>query len=80
MKRLTVDISQKEHKYLKMASAKLGVSMKEFVLSATLKKMEELEDEWLVKQAEETLRRIKSGEEKTFPLRSKRKSKRKKGI
>ena len=73
MKRLTVDISQKEHKYLKMASAKLGISMKEFVLSAAFKKMEEIEDAWLVQKAEETLKRIESGEEKVLPFRKVRK-------
>lgn len=73
MKRLTVDMSQKEHKYLKMASAKLGVSMKEFVLSATFRKMEELEDEWLVKKAEETLERIESGSEKIVPFKKTKK-------
>jgi len=73
MKRLTVDMTQKEHQYLKMASAKLGISMKEFVLSAAFKKMEELEDAWLVRKAEETLRRIESGEEKTIPFKRIRK-------
>lgn len=66
--RLTVDMSLEAHKYLKMASAKLGISMKEFVLSATFEKMEEMEDQWLAKKAEETLKRIEAGEKKVVPF------------
>jgi predicted DNA-binding protein len=62
--RLTVDMSQEAHKYLKMASAELGISMREFVLFATFEKMEEMEDELLAKKAEETLKRIEAGKEK----------------
>jgi predicted DNA-binding protein len=62
--RLTVDMSLEEHKYLKMASANLGLSMREFMLSAAFEKMEELEDDWLSKKAKETLRKIEKGEEK----------------
>lgn len=66
--RLTVDMTAEEHMYLKMASAKLGVSMREFMLSAAFEKMEEIEDAWLSTKAQETLNRIESGEEKTSPL------------
>ena len=71
--RLTVDMTQEAHQYLKMASAKLGISMKEFVLSATFEKMEEIEDEWLAKKAEETLRRIEVGEEKVVSFKKTKK-------
>ena len=64
--RLTVDMSPHEHMYLKMASAKLGVSMREFLLCAAFERMEELEDEWLAERARETLENIKSGKEKTI--------------
>jgi predicted DNA-binding protein len=66
--RLTVDMSPEEHQFLKMASAKLGVSMREFVLTAAFEKMEDIEDEWLAKKAHETLKRIESGEEKVIPF------------
>lgn len=62
--RLTVDMSAQEHMCLKMASASLGVSMREFILIAAFEKMEELEDKWLIQKARETLKRIESGEEK----------------
>ena len=62
--RLTVDMPAKEHTYLKMASAKLGISMREFVLLAAFEKMEEMEDDWFVKRARETLHRIETGAEK----------------
>lgn len=70
--RLTVDMTAEEHMFLKMASAKLGVSMREFMLSAAFEKMEEIEDAWLAKKAQETLKRIEAGEEKTIPKVKKR--------
>lgn len=68
--RLTVDMSEEEHTFLKMASAKLGVSMREFVLCAAFEKMEEIEDEWLSRKAHETLKRIEAGEEKVISFSS----------
>ena len=49
--RLTLDMSSDEHMYLKMACAKLGVSMREFLLYSAFEKMEEIEDEWLAEKA-----------------------------
>lgn len=63
--RLTVDMDSEEHSYLKMACARLGVTMRQFMLLATFEKMEKFEDDWLAKKAHETLKRIESGEEKT---------------
>lgn len=65
--RLTLDMTSEEHMYLKMASAKLGMSMREFLLLAAFERMEELEDEWLAARARETLENIGSGKEKTIP-------------
>lgn len=48
--RLTVDMTPEEHMYLKMASAKLGISMREFLLLAAFERMEEIEDEWLAQR------------------------------
>jgi hypothetical protein len=56
--RLTVDMTSEEHTYLKMASAQLGISMREFVLLATFKKMEDLEDQWLSERAKEARKRL----------------------
>lgn len=69
--RLTVDMNPEEHTYLKMASAQLGVTMREFVLWAAFKKMAEINDQWLADKAGETLRRFES--EKVSP-RKKRKN------
>lgn len=63
--RLTVDMTPDEHMYLKMACAKMGVTMKEFLLRTAFEKMEEMEDEWLAEKAKETLENIRSGKEKT---------------
>lgn len=70
--RLTLDMNSDEHSYLKMACAKLGVSMREFMLLATFEKMEQIEDEWLAEKAHQTLKRIQSGEEKTSSLKKAR--------
>ena len=64
--RLTVDMAINEHAYIKMACARLGVSMRQFMLLATFEKMEKLEDDWLAEKAHETLRRIESGQERTL--------------
>lgn len=45
--RLSFDIDQEEHKYLKMCCAKLGVSIKDFLTNAMNEKIESYEDEWL---------------------------------
>lgn len=63
--RLTLDMNFEEHAYLKMACAKLGVSMRQFMLLATFEKMEQMEDEWLAEKAHTTLMRIAAGQEKT---------------
>lgn len=63
--RLTVDMTPEEHMYLKMASAKIGISMREMMLSAVFKALQDIEDEWLAAKARETLQRIQSGEETT---------------
>ena len=63
--RLTVDMDSDEHAYLKMACAKLGVTMRQFMLFAAFEKMEKLEDDWLAEKAHQTLKRIESGEERT---------------
>ena len=65
--RLTLDMTPDEHTYLKMASAKLGISMKQFLLTTAFERMEELEDEWLAEKARETLKNIHLGKEKTIP-------------
>ena len=62
--RLTVDMTPDEHTYLKMASAQLGMSMREFILVAAFQKMGEIDDEWLAEKAAETLRRIESCHDK----------------
>lgn len=53
--RLTVDMSADEHTHVKMASALLGISMREFILLATFEKMRLIDDPWLVEKAEEKL-------------------------
>jgi hypothetical protein len=51
--RLSFDMSVEDHKYLKMCCAKLGVSIKEFIIKATNEKVEAYEDEWLFKDSYE---------------------------
>ncbi len=49
--RISIDINEEDHKYLKMCCAKLGVSIKEFVLEAVQEKIKYYEDEWLFKDS-----------------------------
>ena len=63
--RLTVDMSPDEHMYIKMACAKIGISMREFLILSAFEKITEIEDEWLAEKAREKLEDIKSGKEKT---------------
>ena len=49
--RLSFDMSVEDHKYLKMCCAKLGVSIKDFIIKATNEKVEAYEDEWLFKDS-----------------------------
>lgn len=65
--RLTLDMTPEEHMYLKMACAKLGITMREFLLIAAFERMEQIEDEWLADRAREVLENIESGKEKTIP-------------
>ncbi len=65
--RLTVDMSPDEHMYLKMACAKIGVSMKDFLLQLAFEKIEDMEDDWLSDKATEVLENIKLGKEKLIP-------------
>jgi len=64
--RLKLDMFSDVQMYLKLACTKLGVSMREFLLYSTFKKMENIEDEWLAEKTRETLRNINSGKEKTI--------------
>lgn len=45
--RLSIVMEEREHKYLKMCCAKLGVSIKDFVLNATIDRVDLCEDEWM---------------------------------
>lgn len=71
--RLTLDMSSEEHMYIKMACAKLGMSMREFLIRAAFACMEDLEDEWLAQKARETLANIDAGKEKTISWREMKK-------
>lgn len=63
--RLTLDMDSDEHSYLKIACAKLGITMRKFLIIAAFEKMEKIEDDWLAEKAYQTLKSIESGEEKT---------------
>ena len=56
--RLTIDMSVDEHTCLKMASAELGLTMREFMLLAAFEKIEEFNDPWMSKQAGDSLSRL----------------------
>lgn len=64
--RLTVDMPSSQHALLKMACAKLGISMKAFLIRCAFEKIEEFEDELLAKQAAVILEEIEAGNQKVI--------------
>jgi hypothetical protein len=50
--RISIDIDEDEHKYLKMCCAKLGVTIKQFVINATIDKVDAWEDKWMLERWE----------------------------
>lgn len=50
--RISIDIDEEEHKYLKMCCAKLGMTIKEFVLTATIDRVDIWEDKWMLERWE----------------------------
>ena len=45
--RLSIEMTESEHKYLKMCCLKLGVSMKDFVINSTIDRVDLEEDKWM---------------------------------
>lgn len=50
--RISIDMEEEEHKYLKMCCAKLGVTIKQFVTQATIEKVDSWEDKWMLERWE----------------------------
>jgi hypothetical protein len=44
--RLSFDMSTEDHKYLKMCCARLGISIKDFIINATNEAVYAQEDKW----------------------------------
>jgi hypothetical protein len=53
--RLSVDIDEEEYKYLKMCCVKLGMTIKDFVLKATIESVDSWEDIWMLDREDEKL-------------------------
>lgn len=66
--KVTFFFPKEEHHYMKLLCAKLGITMKSFIATTLMEKIEEMEDQFLGEAAMETLRRIESGEEETTLL------------
>jgi predicted DNA-binding protein len=64
--RLSINVPQEEHMYLKLAATKLGLSMKEFIIKTMNKEIDELEDKWLSEEASVILKEIDEGKRKTI--------------
>ena len=52
MQRVSFDIPKEEHKYMKMACVKMGISLKDFITSSAIEKLEEYEDILMLEQIE----------------------------
>lgn len=68
--RISIDIEENEHKYLKMCCAKLGVTIKQFVLNATIDKVDDWEDKWMIERWERDGTRQELEKEESNPNRT----------
>ena len=50
--KISIDIEEDEHKYLKMCCAKLGMTIKQFVTSSVIERVDEWEDKWMLERWE----------------------------
>ena len=57
--RISVDIDEEDHRYLKMCCAKIGVTIKDFVIDATIDRIDEWEKEWVTEKLESGVTRRK---------------------
>jgi len=57
--RLNFDFPPEAHKYLKIASAELGISIREFATQAILQKLQELEDQRDISAYDRAMERVK---------------------
>lgn len=63
--KVTFFFPEEERRYMKLLCAKLGITMKSFITTTLMEKIEQMEDQFLGEAAMGTLRRIESGEEET---------------
>lgn len=68
--RISIDIDEQEHKYLKMCCAKLGMTIKEFVIGATIDRVDAWEDKWMLERWERDGTRAEIEIEKNEPNRT----------
>lgn len=68
--RISIDIDEDEHKYLKMCCAKLGMTIKEFVIGATIDRVDAYEDKWMLERWERDGTRQELEKEKNDPDRT----------
>ena len=68
--RISIDIEEDDHKYLRMCCLKLGITMKEFVISCTLDRVDACEDKWMLERWEKDGTRKEIEEERKNPNRT----------
>jgi hypothetical protein len=59
-----------EHKYLKMCCAKLGMTIKQFVTSAAIERVDDWEDKWMLERWERDGTRDEIEKERNNPERT----------
>lgn len=68
--RVSIDIDEDEHKYLKMCCAKLGMTIKQFVTRAAIERVDEWEDKWMLERWERDGTREEIERERDDPNRT----------
>src|SRR3954468_2708871 len=68
--RISIDLEESEHKYLKMCCAKLGMTIKQFVTSASIERVDDWEDKWMLERWDRDGTREEMEKEKNNPERT----------
>lgn len=66
--RLTFDMDLEDHSFLKTICAYRGINMKKFIIDATMKTADEIDDNILTQRADAALESIKSGKTSVISL------------
>lgn len=68
--RISIDVDEDEHKYLKMCCLRLGVTIKEFATQSIIERVDAWEDKWMMERWERDGTREEINREMNDPNRT----------